>query len=65
MPLGLNKKGDDYYIIGHMAYGNNRLEIFGDHGDVLVVFQGPHAYISSFRYRKEEVPTWNYQAIHV
>lgn len=48
-----------------MAYGNNRLEIFGDHGDVLVVFQGPRAYISSFRYRKEEVPTWNYQAIHV
>lgn len=48
-----------------MAYGNNRLEIFGDHGDVLVVFQGPHAYISSFRYRKEEVPIWNYQAIHV
>nr|WP_239587800.1 FMN-binding negative transcriptional regulator [Bacillus pakistanensis] len=22
LPLGLNKKGDDYYITGHMANGN-------------------------------------------
>ncbi len=21
--FGLNKKGDDYYITGHMAYGDN------------------------------------------
>lgn len=22
LPFGFNKKGDDYYITGHMAYGN-------------------------------------------
>src|SRR5699024_6280016 len=32
---------------------------------VLVIFQGPHAYISSTWYQHENVPTWNYQAIHV
>lgn len=32
---------------------------------VLVMFQGPHAYISSSWYKQENVPTWNYQAVHV
>jgi transcriptional regulator len=29
------------------------------------LFQGPNAYISSYWYGHEEVPTWNYQAVHV
>lgn len=29
------------------------------------MYQGPHAYVSSTWYRSENVPTWNYQAVHV
>ncbi len=29
------------------------------------MLQGPHAYISSSWYEEENVPTWNYQAVHV
>jgi len=29
------------------------------------MFQGPHAYISSSWYESENVPTWNYQSVHV
>ena len=29
------------------------------------MFQGPHAYISSSWYKDENVPTWNYQAVHI
>ena len=65
LPLGLNKKGDDYYITGHMAYGNPQWRTFETCEDVLVMFQGPHAYISSSWYEEENVPTWNYQAVHV
>lgn len=65
LPLGLNKKGDDYYITGHMAYGNPQWRTYGTCGDVLVMFQGPNAYISSSWYSHENVPTWNYQAIHM
>lgn len=65
LPLGLNKKGDDYYITGHMAYGNTQWRTFETCEDVLVMFQGPHAYISSSWYSQENVPTWNYQAIHM
>ena len=31
----------------------------------MAVFTGPHAYISSSWYNHENVPTWNYTAVHV
>jgi transcriptional regulator len=65
LPMRLHKKGDDYYITGHLAYGNPQWRTFNTSEDVLVMFQGPHAYISSSWYGHEAVPTWNYQAVHV
>ncbi|MBT2735680.1 FMN-binding negative transcriptional regulator [Bacillus sp. ISL-7] len=65
LPLGLNKKDDDYYITGHLAYGNPQWRTFETCEDGLVMFQGPNAYISSSWYGHEEVPTWNYQAVHI
>ena len=65
LPLQLNEKGEDYYITGHMAYGNPQWRTFETCEDVLITFQGPHAYISSSWYEQENVPTWNYQAVHV
>ncbi|UTL73245.1 FMN-binding negative transcriptional regulator [Bacillus halotolerans] len=65
LPLQFMKEGDTYYITGHIAYGNSQWRTFETCEDVLVMFQGPHAYISSSWYEKENVPTWNYQAVHV
>ncbi|CAM3276539.1 FMN-binding negative transcriptional regulator [Filibacter tadaridae] len=65
LPFGLDEKDDGYYITGHMAYGNPQWRTFETGEDVLVMFQGPHAYISSSWYEKENVPTWNYQAVHL
>ncbi|MFO3790473.1 FMN-binding negative transcriptional regulator [Bacillus mojavensis] len=65
LPLQLIKEGDTYYITGHIAYGNPQWRTFEACEDVLVMFQGPHAYISSSWYEKENVPTWNYQAVHL
>ncbi|MEC1615482.1 FMN-binding negative transcriptional regulator [Bacillus mojavensis] len=65
LPLQLMKEGDTYYITGHIAYGNPQWRTFEACEEVLVMFQGPHAYISSSWYEKENVPTWNYQAVHV
>lgn len=48
-----------------MAYGNPQWRTFETAEDVLVIFQGPHSYISSSWYEHENVPTWNYQAVHV
>lgn len=65
LPFGFNKKGEDYFITGHLAYGNPQWKTFETSERVLVMFQGPHAYVSSSWYSHENVPTWNYQAIHM
>ena len=65
LPLQLSREGDTTYITGHMAYGNPQWRTFENNENVLVMFQGPHAYISSSWYEEENVPTWNYQALHV
>ena len=63
LPLEMKKQGEDYYLTGHLAYGNRQWRTFDT--EVLAIFQGPDAYISSSWYEQEEVPTWNYQAVHV
>lgn len=65
LPMQIVKEGDDYYVTGHMAYGNPQWRTLEICENILVMFQGPHAYISSSWYEKENVPTWNYQAVHV
>lgn len=59
------KEDDNTFLTGHMAYGNPQWRTFAGSEDVLVMFQGPHAYISSSWYEQENVPTWNYQAVHI
>lgn len=65
LPLQLVKDGDALYITGHMAYANPQWKTFEENENVLVIIQGPHAYISSSWYSHENVPTWNYQAVHI
>ena len=49
---------------GHLARANPHWRDL--EGEVLVVFPGPHAYISPAWYEEENVvPTWNYVAVHV
>jgi len=51
-------------IHSHMAKSNPQWQEFFD-DEVLVVFAGPHAYVSPRWYEeKERVPTWNYAAVH-
>ena len=49
----------------HMARNNPQWQEFFD-DEVLVVFSGPHAYISPTWYASADaVPTWNYAVVHV
>jgi len=51
-------------LVGHMAKANPHAAA-ADEQEVLVIFQGPHAYISPRWYAEENVvPTWNYVAVH-
>ena len=66
IPMKLEKdKEGQAWLVGHVAKANPQWQDFEEHPDVLAIFNGPHAYISSSWYVEEEVPTWNYIAVHV
>lgn len=52
-------------LLGHMARANAHWRELEAAGEVLAIFQGPHAYVSPGGYRHHpSVPTWNYTAVH-
>jgi len=57
--------GENLFINGHMSKVNPLWKTFEKNPEVLVIFQGPHTYISPTWYNHVNVPTWNYQAVHV
>lgn len=50
---------------GHISRGNKQWRELPQNEEVLVIFQGVHTYVSSSWYDHENVPSWNYEAVHV
>jgi len=60
-----NLSGEHECLIGHMAKANPHWRDANEQ-DVLVVFAGPHTYISPTWYGESHtVPTWNYVTVHI
>jgi len=57
--------GEQLFVNGHMSKANPLWKTFEKNAEVLVIFQGAHTYISPTWYNHVNVPTWNYQAVHV
>lgn len=53
------------FLYGHLARGNPQWRAFEPHTEVLVIFSGPHAYVSAQWYNHVNVPTWNYVTAHL
>jgi len=64
MQLDTNDAGADI-LVSHISKANPQSKTFEGEPEVLCIFNGPHAYISSSWYQEEEVPTWDYIAVHV
>lgn len=63
IPLLLNPV--DHCLYGHFARSNTQWTDI-EQQEALVIFQGPHCYISPSWYgTPAAVPTWNYTAVHV
>ena len=57
--------GERGTLVAHMARGNPQWRDFDGSSEALVIFQGPHAYISPSWYTEPvSVPTWNYAVVH-
>ncbi|MGO4772369.1 FMN-binding negative transcriptional regulator [Flavobacterium sp. W22_SRS_FK3] len=66
IPIELEINDDGKEILqGHISKLNPQAEGFAENDQVLAVFTGPHSYISSSWYDHENVPTWNYIAVHI
>ena len=64
------EKGEQGCLLAHVARANSLWQEVKDGDDVLVIFSGADAYISPNWYPSKQeshrqVPTWNYQAVHV
>src|SRR5690606_23062498 len=64
LPLTVKVAGEEVFLRGHFAKANPQWRGLED-GEVLAVFNGPHAYVSPRHYDAfESVPTWNYLTVH-
>lgn len=66
LPFMLHAQRGPYgTLVAHMARANPQWQHFSTEAEVLVIFQGPHAYITPSWYTSEfNVPTWNYAVVH-
>lgn len=65
LPFSTREEGEKIFLISHFALANPHARELQEGSDVLVIFSGPDAYISPSLYDKtENVPTWNYIAVH-
>ncbi|MDB5227369.1 MAG: FMN-binding negative transcriptional regulator [Bacteroidota bacterium] len=64
LPFIIEERNKDLVLIAHLSRANEQWKTFAGQ-DVLVIFSEPHAYISPSLYeRQQNVPTWNYVAVH-
>lgn len=65
IPVAIIERDGATFISGHLAKANPQWRELPN-GEALVIFQGPHAYVSPNHYLPEHVsvPTWNYVAVH-
>ncbi|MBC8089605.1 MAG: FMN-binding negative transcriptional regulator [Phycisphaerae bacterium] len=67
IPVSIEERGDAVVLTGHVAKANPHARAFAPESDTqsLIIFSGPHAYVSPTAYEaRESVPTWNYIAVH-
>jgi len=66
LPLAIREAGEQLILRGHVAKANPHWRHLEQHPRCLTIFHGPHSYVSASNYvTRENVPTWNYGAMHV
>lgn len=65
IPFLLKGTSDDFVIYSHIANHNEQFQYLKDGAEAMVIFQGPHGYISSSWYKETDISTWDYSAVHV
>ncbi len=65
LPIELVTTGAGQRVLeGHLSRANPQWRHLDAGARALVIFSGPHCYISPTWYDHENVPTWNYMVVH-
>ncbi|MGH7822617.1 MAG: FMN-binding negative transcriptional regulator [Candidatus Binatia bacterium] len=65
VPVLVRPSGTSRMIVGHMARANDHWRVMDGATPALVVFHGPHGYVSpTWDATAPAVPTWNYGVVH-
>lgn len=65
IPILAERRDGRLYLQGHIARPNPQAADLDGPGEALVIFAGPHAYVSPSWYQAQPaVPTWNYASVH-
>lgn len=67
LPVLIQRNRGEYgTLLAHIAKANPQRQALEDRQELLIIFQGPHAYVSPSWYAPgpANVPTWNYAAVH-
>ena len=66
VPLSVHAVEGQLILRGHVAKANSHWRSLEQQPQCLTIFHGPHSYVSPTLYAaSENVPTWNYGAVHV
>jgi transcriptional regulator len=65
IPFVVSTTNNGIVLSAHISRANEQLKNVQEGTEVLVIFSGEHAYISSSWYDHNNVPTWNYVAVHL
>lgn len=61
VPLDIKKEDKKIILTGHMMKNTDHHKAFSQNENVLIIFNGPHCYVSASWYTTKEVAsTWNY-----
>jgi transcriptional regulator len=64
LPFTVYDNGEKLFVRSHFSAANEQAKHI-ENATSLVIFNGPHAYISPANYdKRESVPTWNYITVH-
>ncbi|MBW3609663.1 MAG: FMN-binding negative transcriptional regulator [Actinobacteria bacterium] len=63
MPCLVDEDATALAILGHVARPDPVSEALA--GPLLVIFQGPHGYVSASWYEDDTIPTWNHVTLHL
>ena len=63
MPCLLEEDADGLTVVGHVAKPDPVSAALDR--PVLLIFQGPHGYVSASWYGEDTIPTWNHVTLHV